>query len=426
MSRAAGVVAVTLLSLPRGGWAQGQHHRTPETPIGPEFAVNVTVAGDQYRPAVVGRTAVLPRYVVAWESQAQDGSGLGVFGRFYTFAWGPEFRVNSFTTGDQHQPSMAMDFGGTFVVAWTSNQDGGGDGVFAQGFASGGFPAGPEFRVNTFTTGSQSEPQAAMSIYGDFVIVWASSSGQDGDGFGVFGQRFSASGASLGPEFRVNTYTTGHQYHPAVASDGVGNFVVAWQDGAAPGGGAPGLGIFGRRYASDGQPGPEFHVESYTTGYQGAPAVAMDPNGQFVVVWHSDGEDGSDLGIFGQRYSAAGTPLGGEFRTNTYTTGRQAFPTVAKDTLGEAMVVWSSRGQDGSGDGIYGQTYLSSGIPFLSEFRVNTYTTANQTAPRAAPLTDHNILVVWQSEGQDSSGYGVFGQIDYHFLPVELMQFGVE
>jgi hypothetical protein len=32
----------------------------------------------------------------------------------------------------------------------------------------------------------------------------------------------------VGGEFQVNTYTPGHQYEPAVATDGAGNFVVVW------------------------------------------------------------------------------------------------------------------------------------------------------------------------------------------------------
>lgn len=44
----------------------------------------------------------------------------------------------------------------------------------------------------------------------------------------LLAQRFTAPGARRGAEFRVNTYTTGLQTRPSVASDAVGNFVVAW------------------------------------------------------------------------------------------------------------------------------------------------------------------------------------------------------
>ena len=124
----------------------------------------------------------------------------------------------------------------------------------------------------------------ASDSSGNFVVVWESDS-QDGSSYGVFGQRYASTGAPLGPEFRVNTYTTGHQGHPAVASDSSGNFVVVWpsysQDGSS-------YGVFGQRYASTGAPlGPEFRVNTYTTNSQSCPAVASDASGNFVVVWTS-------------------------------------------------------------------------------------------------------------------------------------------
>jgi hypothetical protein len=118
----------------------------------------------------------------------------------------------------------------------------------------------------------------------------------------VFGQRYAASGAPLGPEFRVNTYTTDSQHSPSVAADFAGNFVVTWttvgQDG-------PSAAVFGQRYASSGAPvGPEFRVNSYTTGAQDFSSVATAGSpGTFMVVWTSDLQDGSSDGIFGQRYT---------------------------------------------------------------------------------------------------------------------------
>ena len=39
------------------------------------------------------------------------------------------------------------------------------------------------------------------------------------------------------------------------------------------------------------------------------------------MAWTDNLEDGSDFGVFGQRFDAAGLKAGGEFRVNTYTTG---------------------------------------------------------------------------------------------------------
>src|SRR3712207_8915148 len=44
----------------------------------------------------------------------------------------------------------------------------------------------------------------------DFVVTW-SSNNQDGGGWGVFGRRYSATGAPQGSEFLINTTTAGNQ-----------------------------------------------------------------------------------------------------------------------------------------------------------------------------------------------------------------------
>src|SRR5262245_13584610 len=69
---------------------------------------------------------------------------------------------------------------------------------------------GPEFQVNTYTSGFQFEPAVATNAIGDFVVVWDDRGGHDGSA-GVFGQRYDGSGNRLGGEFQVNTYTTNTQ-----------------------------------------------------------------------------------------------------------------------------------------------------------------------------------------------------------------------
>src|SRR6185503_14137693 len=79
---------------------------------------------------------------------------------------------------------------------------------------------------------------------GNFVVMWISN-GQDGQVDGLFGRRFRASGAAVGAEFQVNTYTTSNQFGRGLASDPVGNFVAAWhslgQDGSH-------YGVFAQRF----------------------------------------------------------------------------------------------------------------------------------------------------------------------------------
>jgi hypothetical protein len=336
---------------------------------------------------------------------------------------GPEFHVNTFTTNAQLFSSVAADPAGNFVVVWDSYyQDGSLSGVFGQRYAASGPPLGPEFRVNTFTTGYQAEPSIAADPSGNFVVVWESE-GPDGSGFGVFGQRYAASGMPLGPEFRVNSYTTGTQAVASVAADSAGNFVVVWagdtQDGSD-------YGVFGQRYASSGAPlGPEFRVNTYTTDLQVIPSVAADASGNFVVVWESASQDGSSYGVYGQRYASSGTALGPEFRVNTDTAGPQGIPSVVTDLSGNFVVTWTGL-DDGYSFGVFGQRYASSGTPLGPEFRVNTYATGDQEFSSVAADSVGNFVVVWSSNTQGLAGWDIFGQRYNMIVPVELLLFRVE
>ena len=231
---------------------------------------------------------------------------------------------------------------GDFVVVWTSGyygdvttQDGSGPGIFGRQFAADGTPTSGDFQVNAFTTYGQYGPSIATRPNGDFVVVWYSAGGEDGSGLTVLGRRFASSGAPLGSDFQVNTYTTRNQAVPSVASRANGDFVVAWQSRGQDPLGQDGSfrGVFGQRFDRFGNAaGTEFQVNTYTTGDQVNPRVVSRPNGDFVVAWQSApqpnpagsvGQDGSRAGVFGQQFGASGTPQGAEFQINTYTTGNQ-------------------------------------------------------------------------------------------------------
>jgi hypothetical protein len=99
--------------------------------------------------------------------------------------------------------------------------------------------------------------------------------------------------------------------------------------------------------------GSEMQVNSYTTGPQANTAVAMDPDGNYVVVWGAAEGAGDNYGIFARRFNAAGVAQGDEFRVNTYTTDYQNAPSVAMDADGDFVVAWNSYGPDLGGGGKY-------------------------------------------------------------------------
>src|SRR4030095_3482098 len=217
-----------------------------------------------------------------------------------------------------------------FEFSSSAPGDGDSGGVFAQRYDASGAPVGTEVQVNHYTTTLQRSPRVAAVQNGGFVVVWESGSsyyqtGQDGSSVGVFGQRLDASGAPVGGEFQVNTYTTDLQSAPAVTAEPGGGFVVVWQSRPRYGGvgqDGDGGGVFDQRFDdTGGRAGAEFQVNTYTTGVQDAPDVAADADGNLVVTWRSGDygstQDGSQAGIFARHLTGDGARVGPEFQVNT-------------------------------------------------------------------------------------------------------------
>ena len=379
-----------------------------QTPVGSEFQVNTTTIGLQNSPRIASDPN--GNFVVAWEDVATDGDFFGVFAQRFNSAGEPqgsEFQVSTVSSGSQYTPAIAMDDDGDFVIAFV-NVDGDGISgnydVYARRFASDGTPQGSEFLVNTGTVGKQRYHDVAMDSNGAFVITWAGDT--DGDGYGIFAQRFNNAGNPVGGEFAVNTFTADFQYSTAVAMDNDGDFVVAWESYHTPE-----ASIFARRYDNAGvAQGAEFQVntdEEYLKGYLD---IAMDNDGDFVVVWESYYQDGAYYSIYGQRYDNAGTPQGGEFQINTDTQYYHRNPAIGMDSNGDFVVAWTDYGLDGDYYGVYAQSYNNAGVAQGANFRVNTQTANYQSSPDVAMDSDGNFIIAWSSYEQDGDGYGIFAQ----------------
>src|SRR5688572_21930516 len=95
---------------------------------------------------------------------------------------------------------------------------------------------GPEFQVNTYTTGRQATPAVAVHGDGGFTVAYEigdqySGNGPDGSATGVFLRHFDHDGASVGGEQQVNEFTRFAQERPDVAGRADGSFVVVWESG---------------------------------------------------------------------------------------------------------------------------------------------------------------------------------------------------
>jgi hypothetical protein len=339
--------------------------------------------------------------VVSWTSVGSAGRGYEIAGQRYDAsgtAVGSEFSLNSTTSGDQADASVVGLADGGFVVTWTSNgQDGSGLGVYGQRYGPGGAAVGSEFRANTTTSGDQADASVAALADGGYVVTWSGNGPTDN--WGIHGQRYSAAGAAVGTEFRVNATAIGDQYSPATAALADGGFVVTWEslDGSTSG-------IYGQRYdASGAAVGTEFRSNTTTAGDQVNPSGAGLASGGFVVTWEAGGQDGSGWGVYGRRYDAVGAALGGEFRVNTTTAGDQFDSSIAALADGGFVVGWTSDPAE-----IYGQRYDATGAAVGGEFKANSAAAGDQSFPEVAALGDGGFVMSWNTPF--ASGSDTFGQ----------------
>ena len=382
------VFAFALLGTALAGATLAQSPRR----LGTEFMVNSHTLGTQLDPSMAMDDA--GNFVVVWTSQYLDGAGAGNYGiaarRFNSAgtAVGADFQVNLYTPGEQYVPVVAMNGSGAFVVAWRSpGQDGAGNGGFARRFSAAGVAQGGEIQVSVTAGFNERVSGLGIDDEGDFAIAWASE--QDGGGYGVFVRRWSADGTAQGAELQVNSYTPGVQSDPDLAMEADGDFIIAWTDS-----GTGSAEIRARRYTSSGAPlETDFPVNNYATGTQSNASVDVDAAGNLIVVWTSGGQDGFGSGIFGRRFDSSGAP-GVELQIPQTVIGSQERADVAIDADGDFTVTWETDHQGATND-VYIRRTRVDGSTHGGDIRVNFFDTGDQERAAIAGRPDGDFVVVW-------------------------------
>jgi len=276
----------------------------------------------------------------------------------------------------------------------------------APAIATPGDPLGSVFpvAVEAGDEASTYGPAIARNASGQFVVAWAffTFDASSNPSVAVLARRFDESATPLGDSFVVATSTSPSSFadRPRVAISPSGSFVVTWLD--HPRYSVNDLGsshAYLREYNSDGSPaGPAQLLDTDdSTLSDGAPSVAMDSSGDFVIAWaraHSDFRQYRPIGygaheidiykaqIATRRFAADGSPIsnveiaaerfsqyadlvklyGGIFGPITGIFFNQLMRSdvdVAMDDNGDSVVVW--------GGEVYGSAYAgffaSAGAP---------------------------------------------------------------
>jgi hypothetical protein len=140
------------------------------------------------------------------------------------------------------------------------------------------------------------------------------------------------------------------------------------------------------------------------------PSLASTSNGGFTVVWgekdHFIRDNGWD--VFARSFSNAGVGADVQ-RLNSYIYGDQFAPRISALDTG-SLIVWTSRGQDGSREGVYGRFLDANGVVSGAEFRVNTSTAGSQIHPTVGSESSVRFVVTWSSFAGFRSGFDLYAQ----------------
>ena len=256
--------------------------------------------------------------------------------------------------------------------------------ALAPGWASAQVPAGGEFPVTPPAAFTPVGGSVAAVPAGGFVVVVVEAlllppaapvEAGLGNPNGIFGQRFDAAGSFLASEFTVDLASitpvpARHFRQWRVRRGLVGPRAASSQD------------VFGRRFdAAAARVAPRSRSTPIRRPCSPLPRCLPTPPGNVVVAWSSNGP-GRELARCVRAALRRGRLPAGVRVPGQRPDGQRPEPGgVAADKAGSFVVVWEDYGLDGGGVGVFAQRYDAAGVPRGSNFR----STPSRPAISASP-----------------------------------------
>lgn len=382
---------------------------------GNEYPIAGLLSGDQVFSHVSLNAS--GGYLV-WQDNATDGDELGISARRLRsdlLGGLGVFRVNQQGTGDQQNPKVALLKDGGAVFVWQGGPARAQD-IYARFVGPDGTFISGDLLVNTYTANQQVNPVVSSLSNGEVVVAW-SSYGQDGSMQGIFAQRLSSAGQKSGGEIQVNQYSSFNQRSPAIAALSNSRFAVVWVSEQERFENS--VDIYARIFGAElSLITPEFLVNEGTS-ICANPTITASSNGGFVVGWgrRDLSQQANGWDVFVRSYNETGDRVSGAIKVNTHANGNHYGPQVAR--VGENnLVVWTSVGQDGSREGIFGRFISENGAMISSELQVNMSTASQQIYPSVASDGGGKVLVVWSSFIGGTTSFDLLAQ-RYSLSPVK-------
>jgi hypothetical protein len=391
-----------------------------------EFRLNTTTSSDQAHHEF--RSLADGGFILTYAS-ADAGGNYRILAQRYDNngdVVGSELQLGSYSANmRQHFGTIVQLSSGDLVFSWqkTSNNTAAtmtDDKIFFQRFSLSGSNYIQEtdiVELDHFTQVGSLNPRLAPLAAGGHVVVWRNLGFEPSGSttWGVLAQIFDSNGSAIGPAFSLAQTNQGnHQYDPVVVGTPDGGFIAAWHSDGV-GGDSSGTGVRVAKYSSTGSIlTSELLANTFTTGTQTSPEVAVASDGSFVVTWRSDYQtvDPGIHDVYMQRFDASGNKVGSETLVNSVTNGAQYMQKVAINSSGLTMITWASTVGDSSGWGVLAKIYDAAGNVVVSDFLVNTgFQNNSQYGPSVAVLNDGRFAITWMSYGEDGSRWSVVARI---------------
>jgi hypothetical protein len=292
-------------------------------------------------------------------------------------------------TADQYQPSISNNGNNSYVVSWYDDRTYSWNPFFQRINSSGVAQGTNQNATNAVQYGWEDVPNyiaSAMDVAGDFIITWEDRRAVYSD---VYFQKYFAQGTLNGSNVKVNNDVgTTSQFSPAIALTGNGNFYISWVDGRNND-----YDIYFQRYDFQSTMlGTNTKANDDVGGMdQVYPQIAADESGNFTIVWEDYRNGNAD--IYLRRFNSSGIPLGSSVKVNDNTgTSKQSLPVIAMDRNGNVVVVWNDS-RNGNYD-IYSQRYNSSGVAQGANQKINDIN-SDHRFPKIAIAQNGNYVITW-------------------------------
>jgi hypothetical protein len=314
----------------------------------------------------------------------------------------------TFTDGmdEQWKPGAVSDGAGGTIIGWIS-----GGRVFAQRVTNAGikqWDVGGWGCVPICMTGACYALSIISDAGGGAFLTWHDL--RSGSRYQVYAQwvdnagvpRWQSDGVAICP-------SPADQFHPAIAADGAGGAIIAWEDMRNSGPGIYNHDIYVQRVDGNGAAlWPSNGVAlSIAPGMQLRPKVLRDGTGGAIVAW--DDHRGGSFDSYAQRIDANGNiqwDLNGAPICTA--NGDQTYQRMVSDGNGGVVIVWQDW-RNWNWD-IYAQRVDANGkVQWLPDAVAVGYLPQNQEAPSIIGDGAGGAIIVWQ-DYRSSNHYDVFAQ----------------